>query len=55
MPGFIANRILMPMINEAVFTLMEGTGNVEDIDMTMKARVTPRGAAGGSRARAAGH
>ncbi len=35
-PGFIANRILMPMINEAFFTLMEGVGSAEDIDTTMK-------------------
>jgi len=35
-PGFIANRILLPMINEAVFALMEGVGSVEDIDTVMK-------------------
>ena len=35
-PGFIANRILMPMINEAFFALMEGVGTAEDIDTTMK-------------------
>ncbi|HSP86799.1 MAG TPA: 3-hydroxybutyryl-CoA dehydrogenase [Ignavibacteriaceae bacterium] len=35
-PGFISNRILMPMINEAVFTLMEGVASVEDIDTVMK-------------------
>lgn len=35
-PGFIANRILMPMINEAVFCLYHGVGKVEDIDMVMK-------------------
>lgn len=35
-PGFIVNRILMPMINEAVYALMEGVGNVEDIDTAMK-------------------
>ena len=35
-PGFIANRILMPYINEAVFTLYEGIGSPEDIDKTMK-------------------
>lgn len=35
-PGFISNRILMPMINEAVFTLMEGVANTEDIDTVMK-------------------
>ena len=35
-PGFIANRILMPMINEAVFALMEGVGSAEAIDRVMK-------------------
>jgi len=35
-PGFIVNRILMPMINEAAYTLMEGVGSVEDIDVAMK-------------------
>lgn len=35
-PGFIVNRILMPMINEACYALMEGVGNVEDIDAAMK-------------------
>jgi 3-hydroxybutyryl-CoA dehydrogenase len=35
-PGFIANRILMPMINEAVYALMEGVGSVEAIDTVMK-------------------
>jgi len=35
-PGFIVNRILMPMINEAVYTLYEGVGNVTSIDMAMK-------------------
>ena len=35
-PGFIVNRILMPMINEGVYTLMEGVGSVEDIDIAMK-------------------
>ncbi|RLE18129.1 MAG: 3-hydroxybutyryl-CoA dehydrogenase [Acidobacteria bacterium] len=35
-PGFIANRILMPMINEAIFALMEGVGTVESIDTVMK-------------------
>ncbi|HYL82202.1 MAG TPA: 3-hydroxyacyl-CoA dehydrogenase NAD-binding domain-containing protein [Candidatus Acidoferrum sp.] len=34
-PGFLANRILMPMINEAIFALMEGVGNVEAIDTVM--------------------
>ncbi len=35
-PGFIVNRILMPMINEAVYTLYEGVGNVQSIDQSMK-------------------
>jgi 3-hydroxybutyryl-CoA dehydrogenase len=35
-PGFISNRILMPMINEAIYTLMEGVAKVEDIDTVMK-------------------
>lgn len=35
-PGFIANRILMPMINEAVYALYEGVGKAEDIDQVMK-------------------
>ena len=35
-PGFIANRVLMPMINEAFFALMEGVGTAEDIDATLK-------------------
>jgi 3-hydroxybutyryl-CoA dehydrogenase len=35
-PGFIANRILMPYINEAIYTLYEGIGTIEDIDKTMK-------------------
>jgi 3-hydroxybutyryl-CoA dehydrogenase len=34
-PGFIANRIVMPMINEAIFALMEGVGTVEAIDTVM--------------------
>lgn len=36
MPGFIANRLLMPYINEAVQALHEGLGTREDIDTTMK-------------------
>lgn len=36
MPGFAVNRILMPMINEAVYTLHEGIASVEDIDVAMK-------------------
>ncbi len=35
-PGFVANRILMPMINEAVYALFEGVCEVEDIDQIMK-------------------
>jgi 3-hydroxybutyryl-CoA dehydrogenase len=35
-PGFISNRILMPMINEAVYALMEGVGSIEAIDTVMK-------------------
>lgn len=35
-PGFVANRILMPMINEAIFTLYEGVAGVSEIDTVMK-------------------
>ena len=35
-PGFVSNRILMPMINEAVFCVMEGVAEPEDIDTVMK-------------------
>ncbi|HSL99046.1 MAG TPA: 3-hydroxybutyryl-CoA dehydrogenase [Candidatus Limnocylindria bacterium] len=35
-PGFVVNRILMPMINEAVFALMEGVGKAEEIDAIMR-------------------
>lgn len=35
-PGFVANRVLMPYINEAVFVLQEGIATAEDIDKTMK-------------------
>ena len=35
-PGFVANRILMPMINEAIITLFEGVAEVEEIDTVMK-------------------
>jgi len=35
-PGFVANRVLMPMINEAIYCLMEGVGTAESIDTVMK-------------------
>jgi len=35
-PGFVANRILMPMINEAIYCVVEGVGEPEDIDQIMK-------------------
>src|ERR1041385_6341626 len=35
-PGFVANRILMPMINEAIYCLMEGVGSAESIDTVMR-------------------
>jgi 3-hydroxybutyryl-CoA dehydrogenase len=35
-PAFIVNRILMPMINEAIYTLYEGVGTVESIDTSLK-------------------
>lgn len=35
-PGFVSNRILMPMINEAIFCVMEGVASVKDIDTVMK-------------------
>lgn len=35
-PGFVANRILLPMINEAVYCVMEGVGTVEGVDNVMK-------------------
>ncbi|NNE07776.1 MAG: 3-hydroxybutyryl-CoA dehydrogenase [Gemmatimonadetes bacterium] len=35
-PGFVSNRILMPMINEAIYALMEGVASAEDIDKVMK-------------------
>jgi 3-hydroxybutyryl-CoA dehydrogenase len=35
-PGFVANRILMPMINEAVYTVMEGVATAESVDTVMK-------------------
>ena len=36
MPGFIANRILLPMLNEAAYCLYEGVGDVESIDVVMR-------------------
>ncbi|MDP9245340.1 MAG: 3-hydroxyacyl-CoA dehydrogenase NAD-binding domain-containing protein, partial [Chloroflexota bacterium] len=42
-PGFIANRVLMPMINEAVFALAEGVGTAEAIDTMMKGLNFPMG------------
>ena len=41
-PAFIVNRILLPMINEAIYTLYEGVGNVEGIDAAMKSARTIR-------------
>jgi len=35
-PAFVVNRLLIPMINEAVFTLQEGIGSIEDIDLSMR-------------------
>jgi len=35
-PGFIVNRVLLPMINEAIYTMYEGVGGVSDIDIAMK-------------------
>jgi 3-hydroxybutyryl-CoA dehydrogenase len=35
-PGFVANRILMPMINEAIYTVYEGVAGVQEIDTVMK-------------------
>ncbi|HEY2897418.1 MAG TPA: 3-hydroxyacyl-CoA dehydrogenase family protein, partial [Gemmatimonadaceae bacterium] len=35
-PGFVSNRVLMPMINEAIYCLMEGVGSAESIDTVMK-------------------
>ena len=35
-PGFIANRVLLPMINEAIYCVMEGVGRPQDIDQVMK-------------------
>ena len=55
-PAFIVNRILMPMINEAVYTLYEGVGSVESIGPVDEAgRQSPDGAAGACRFHRAGH
>ncbi len=35
-PGFVSNRVLMPMINEAIYCVMEGVGTAEAIDSVMK-------------------
>lgn len=35
-PGFVSNRILMPMINEAIYTVYEGVATIEDVDQVMK-------------------
>lgn len=35
-PGFVSNRVLMPMINEAIYCVMEGVASIEDIDTVMK-------------------
>jgi 3-hydroxybutyryl-CoA dehydrogenase len=35
-PGFVVNRVLLPMINEAIYAIYEGIGAVEDVDMAMK-------------------
>mmetsp|Transcript_45524 Transcript_45524/g.144840 ORF Transcript_45524/g.144840 Transcript_45524/m.144840 type:complete len:186 (-) Transcript_45524:84-641(-) len=35
-PGFVVNRVLMPMLNEAFFALMEGVASAEDVDVSMK-------------------
>ncbi|HUG56505.1 MAG TPA: 3-hydroxyacyl-CoA dehydrogenase NAD-binding domain-containing protein [Candidatus Limnocylindrales bacterium] len=42
-PGFISNRVLMPMVNEAVFALEEGVGSAEDIDAMMRGLNFPMG------------
>ena len=55
-PGFVANRILFPMINEAVFALYEGVASAEEIDAGMKlGSQPPHGPAGAGRPRRARH
>ena len=45
-PGFLSNRMLLPMINEAVYCLMEGVGDRESIDTVMRLGMNhPHGAA----------
>ena len=49
-PGFVSNRVLMPMINEAIFTLYEGVATRESIDGIMKLGMNhPDGTAGAGR------
>ena len=55
-PGFISNRILVPMINEAVYCLMEGVGDRDSIDTVMQPRDEPSdGAAAARRPDRPGH
>ena len=55
-PAFIVNRILLPMINEAVYTLYEGVGNVEAIDTAMRLGANhPMGPAAARRFHRAGY
>ena len=44
-PGFVSNRVLMPMINEAIFALYEGVATRESIDGIMKLNESPDGSA----------
>jgi hypothetical protein len=48
-PGFVINRILLPMINKAVYALMEGVGKPEDIDAIMRDGGKPPAGAFGTR------
>ncbi len=55
-PGFIVNRVLVPMINEAIFALEEGVASAEDIDLAMTAgRQSSRGTIGPCRPHRFGH